>query len=207
MSVSLAGMFLKQLAGYFLRGALVLVPIAATLYIVWLILRTMDDIVPIGIPGVGILLTVILITLVGFLTSNVLGRTALDAMEGVFTRLPLVKLLYSSIKDLIGAFVGEKKRFDRPVAVSVVPGSHAKILGFITRDSLHMLGLHGQVAVYVPQSYNFAGNLVIVPKEQVEVLQTPSAELMTFIVSGGISGFGVGESLPPPPPAVASGAR
>jgi len=203
MSVSLVGM-LKQLVGYFLRGALVLVPIAATLYIVWLILKTMDDIVPIGIPGVGLLLTVLLITLVGFLTSNVLGRTALDAMEGMFTRLPLVKLLYSSIKDLIGAFVGEKKRFDRPVAVAVVPGSSAKILGFITRDSLHALGLHGQVAVYVPQSYNFAGNLVIVPKEQVEVLQTPSAELMTFIVSGGISGFGVGESLPPPPPGVAS---
>jgi uncharacterized membrane protein len=207
MSVSLAGMFLKQLAGYFLRGALVLVPIAATLYIIWLMLKTMDDIVQVGIPGVGLLLTVILITLVGFLTSNVLGRTALDAMEGVFTRLPLVKLLYSSIKDLIGAFVGEKKRFDRPVAVSVVPGSTAKILGFITRDSLHVLGLHGQVAVYVPQSYNFAGNLVIVPRDQVEVLQTPSAELMTFIVSGGISGFGVGESLPPPPPAVPSGAR
>ena len=204
MSVSLAGMVLKQLAGYFLRGALVLVPIAATLYIIWLILKTMDDIVPIGIPGVGLLLTLILITLVGFLTSNVLGRTALDAMEGVFNRTPLVKLLYSSIKDLIGAFVGEKKRFDRPVAVSVVPGSNAKILGFITRDSLHMLGLHGQVAVYVPQSYNFAGNLVIVPREQVEVLSTSSAELMTFIVSGGISGFGIGESLPPPPPAVAS---
>jgi uncharacterized membrane protein len=192
---------MRTFVGYFIRGALVLVPIAATLYIIWLILKTMDEILPIGIPGVGLLLTVLLITFVGFLTSNVLGKTALDAMERAFARLPLVKLLYSSIKDLIGAFVGEKKRFDRPVAVSLAPGNNLRVLGFVTRESLHVLGLHDQVAVYLPQSYNFAGNLLVVAREQVEVLQAPSAELMTFIVSGGISGFGVGESLPPPAPA------
>jgi uncharacterized membrane protein len=192
---------MKQLASYFLHGSFVLIPIAATVYIIAFILKALDSLMPVGIPGLGLVLTVALITLVGFLTSNVLGKTALEATERVMKRLPLVKLLYTSIKDLIDAFVGDKKRFDRPAAVRLGDTGSVKLLGFVTRDSLHALGLHDQVAVYLPQSYNFAGNVVVVPREQVELLDVPSAEIMTFIVSGGVSGFGVGQSLPPPAPA------
>ncbi|HXK18464.1 MAG TPA: hypothetical protein VNG33_11710, partial [Polyangiaceae bacterium] len=70
---------------------------------------------------------------------------------------------------------------------------------FVTRDGLHMLGMPEFVAVYFPQSYSLAGRLAAVPREQVELLDAPSAEVMTFIVSGGISGFGRGQSLVPPP--------
>lgn len=192
-------MTVKRLVGYFVRGCLVLAPLGLTVYILFTILRTIDQLLPIGIPGVGLLLTLVLVTLVGLLTSNVVGRTVLEATERALTSLPLVKLLYTSIKDLVRAFMGDKKSFDRPVAVTLHPGGGLKALGFITRDGLHVLDMPHHVAVYFPQSYNFAGYLAVVPRDQVEALDVSSAELMTFIISGGISGFGVGQSLLPPP--------
>lgn len=188
----------KRLIGYFVRGCLVLVPVGLTLYILFAILRTIDQLLPIGIPGVGLLLTLVLVTLVGVLTSNVVGRSVVEAAERVLKRLPLVKLIYSSIKDLIDAFMGDKKSFNRPVAVTLYPGSGLKALGFVTRDGLHTLGMPTHVAVYFPQSYNFAGYLAVVAREQVEPLDVNSAELMTFIISGGVSGLGVGQSVLPP---------
>ncbi len=191
----------RKLVGFFVRGSLVVIPLAATLYILWLILATLDQILPVGVPGLGLILTVTLITAVGFLTSNVVGRTFIETADRLLARVPLVKLLYSSIKDLIGAFVGEQKRFTHPVAVYLSPGSPVKVLGFVTRPGLHFLGMHDHVAVYLPQSYNFAGNLLLVPSALVEPLDANSADVMTFVVSGGVSGFGVGQSLPPPAPA------
>ncbi|MET0793084.1 MAG: DUF502 domain-containing protein [Polyangiaceae bacterium] len=191
-------MTVKRLVGYFVRGCLVLVPLGLTVYILFAILRTIDQLLPIGIPGAGLLITLILVTVVGALTSNVLGRSVVDSADRALKRLPLVKLIYTSIKDLIDAFMGDKKSFNRPVAVTLNPGSGLKALGFITRDGLHALDLPMHVAVYFPQSYNFAGYLAVVPREQVEALDVNSAELMTFIISGGISGLGVGQSVLPP---------
>jgi uncharacterized membrane protein len=191
-------MTVKRLVGYFVRGCLVLAPLGLTIYILFAILRTIDQLLPIGIPGAGLLLTLILVTLVGALTSNVVGRSVFDSTDRALKRLPLVKLIYTSIKDLIDAFMGDKKSFNRPVAVTLNPGSGLKALGFITRDGQHALELPLHVAVYFPQSYNFAGYLAVVPREQVEALEVNSAELMTFIISGGISGLGVGQSVLPP---------
>jgi uncharacterized membrane protein len=99
--------------------------------------------------------------------------------------MPLVKVLYNSIKDLIGAFVGDKKNFDKPVMVSLVPGSPARVLGFLTRE--HLSFADEYVAVYFPQSYNFAGNVVLCRREQITPLDVPSSDLMAFIVSGGVT--------------------
>jgi uncharacterized membrane protein len=184
---------MKTLLGYFWRGCLVLLPLAGTIYIAYVVFTSIDRILPIGIPGLGFVLTVAIVTLVGALTSNVVGRAVLDMTEAWFTKLPLVRLVYSSIHDLIDAFVGDKKRFDRPVAVALIPGSTCKALGFVTRDTLEKLGMTDQVAVYFPQSYNFAGNLLIVPRSQLERLDVSSTDLMTFIVSGGVSGLGVAQ--------------
>lgn len=192
-------MWLRKIPSYFLRGALVTTPLALTLYILGMVLVTIDRILPVGIPGMGLILTMGLVTLIGFLTSNVVGRGVLDATDRFLKRLPLVKLVYTSIKDLIGAFVGERRSFDRAVAVRLGPDSPFKVLGFVTRPGLAVLGMPHHVAVYLPQSYNFAGNLVVVPSELVEQLDVSSSELMTFIVSGGVSGLGVGQSLLPPP--------
>jgi uncharacterized membrane protein len=193
-------MNLRTVAKYFLRGALVTAPLGLTLYIIWTVLAAIDKILPLGIPGLGLVLTLLAITLIGLFTSNVVGRSVLDTAERGLAKVPLVKLIYSSIKDLIGAFVGDKKSFNRPVCVRLGGDDGPRLLGFVTRDNLVALGFPGFVAVYLPQSYNFAGNVVLVASEKVELLEVPSSELMTFIVSGGVSGFGFGQSMLPDPP-------
>lgn len=187
----------KRLVRYFVRGCLVLVPLGVTGYIIYFTLSSVDRLVPVGVPGVGFVLTVTIVTLVGMLTSNVVGKRVFQFTDRLLSGMPLVKLLYTSIKDLIRAFVGDHKSFDQPAAVVMTPGG-PRMLGFVTRDGLHALGLPDHVAVYFPQSYNFAGQLFIVAREQVELLDVSSSEVMTFIVSGGISGFGRGQSLVPP---------
>jgi len=99
----------------------------------------------------------------------------------------LVKLLYSAVKDMIEAFAGEKKSFDKPVIATIAPGGAVKIIGFVTQESLENLGLSDHVAVYLPQSYNFAGNVLLFPKEAITPLSIESSKAMAFIVSGGIS--------------------
>jgi uncharacterized membrane protein len=188
----------KRVIRYFIRGCLVSVPLAVTGWLIFVTLRFIDQLLPLGIPGLGLVVTLGLVTLIGLLTSNVVGRSVFQFTDKLLSGMPLVKLLYNSIKDLIRAFVGDHKSFDRPAAVALTPGG-ARVLGFVTRDALHMLGLPECVAVYFPQSYNFAGQLLVVPRNQVELLDAASAEVMTFIVSGGISGFGRGQSLVPPP--------
>jgi uncharacterized membrane protein len=191
---------MKKLIRYFVRGCLVLAPLVATIYIIFIGFTTIDQLLGLEVPGLGFFITLGLITLVGFLTSSVIGSGVVDITEAFMTRLPLVKLLYSSLKDLIGAFMGQRATFAHPVTVRISEASDIKALGFITRRSLAQLGLPGHVAVYVPQSYNVAGNLLLVPADRVETVDAPTSELVTFLVSGGISGLGVGYSLPPPPP-------
>jgi len=188
----------SRLVRYFVRGCLVSMPLAVTGWIIYVTLRFIDNLLPIGIPGLGIVVTLSLVTLIGLFTSNMIGKRVFQITDRALSGMPLVKLIYTSIKDLIRAFVGDHKSFDQPAAVALTPGG-ARVLGFVTRDGLHMLGMPEFVAVYFPQSYNFAGQLVVVPKSQVELLDAASSEVMTFIVSGGISGFGRGQSLVPPP--------
>jgi len=178
----------RRLLNYFLRGLVVLAPLAITLWITYEVFRRVDGLLGLSIPGLGFVLTIAVITLFGFFASSLLTRSWLAAVEAIFQRLPFVRLLYSSTRDMLDAFVGEKRRFDAPVAVTLTPGGTVKVLGFVTRDSLDELGLPGEVAVYLPQSYNFAGNLIIVPATQVQPIPAESSDVMTFIVSGGVSG-------------------
>lgn len=184
---------MNDLARNFFEGLLILVPVVTTLYVAWLVLQTIDGWLNIPIPGVGFLVTVGLITLTGRYASTVFVQKMLDVLERVLVKAPFVKILYTSLKDLIAAFMGEKRRFDQPVLVSLVPGGHAEAVGFVTRTDLKFLGLLDHVAVYFPQSYNFAGNILIFPKEQVHPLEAESADVMAFIVSGGVSGGQNGE--------------
>lgn len=186
----MAPMTPKALFRYFVRGCLVAAPLGLTIYIVYATLQAIDGLLPAPVPGLGLLITVVLLILVGFLTSNVIGRSVVEFADRMLQHVPLVKLVYTSIKDLVGAFVGEKKSFNRAAAVRLSADSPITVLGFVTRDSLSALSLPDHVAVYFPQSYNFAGNLLLVPRELVQPLDVPSSELMTFIVSGGISGLG-----------------
>ena len=178
---------MRKLTRYFIEGILFLVPVVATVYVFYLIFTKVDRLYRFPIPGMGFLLTLGIIMVIGFIASNVLTRGLLGIIDAAFARLPVTKMIYTSIKDLIGAFVGDKKGFNRPVAVELIEGSGAFVLGFVTREDLGRFGLHGHVAVYLPQSYNFAGNMLVVPAARVRPLATDSAEFMALIVSGGIT--------------------
>ncbi|MEA4926234.1 MAG: DUF502 domain-containing protein [Syntrophomonadaceae bacterium] len=184
---------MKRLVNYFFEGLLFMVPIALTLYIFYVLFIKIDGLLKIPLPGLGIIpgvgfvATILLITVVGFLVSNFLTKKLFIYVDRLLNRLPLVKLLYGSVKDLLNAFVGDKKSFNQPVLVKLSDESHAHVMGFITSDSLRNFGLDEYVAVYVPQSYNFAGQLLVFPREQVRPLDANSADMMTFIVSGGVA--------------------
>ena len=190
---------LTRFINYFLKGVVFLAPLAFTIYICVRIFTTIDGWLGIPIPGAGFAVTVLLITLFGFLAQSFLTRSALNVVENLLNRLPFVRLLYSSTRDLLNAFVGEKRRFDKPVLVAPYPGGVARALGFVTQESLAGLGLVDHVTVYLPQSYNFAGALLIFPTSAVTPVAADSADVMAFIVSGGVTtppGLPVRSQLP-----------
>ncbi len=183
----------KRLSGYFVRGLIFFIPAVVTIYLFYIAFVKLDRMLGLPIPGMGLLVTLAFITLLGFLASNFITRRILMMVDGLFEHIPLVKILYSSIKDITNALMGEKKTFDHPVLVSLSPDGSVKVVGFITKDTLEEWGLHDQVAVYLPQSYNFAGNLVVVPKERVTPLDAEGSEVLTFVLSGGVAGGKEGE--------------
>jgi len=190
---------MSRLLNHFFRGVVLLAPLAFTVYVCVRVFATIDGWLGIPIPGVGFVATVALITLFGFLASSFITRQMLSVVESVLERLPFVRLLYSSTKDLLNAFVGEKRRFDKPVLVAPFASGEARALGFITQETLSSMGMMEHVAVYLPQSYNFAGSLLIFPTSAVTVLDAESADVMAFIVSGGVTVPPVRRDLVPAP--------
>ncbi|MBI5099465.1 MAG: DUF502 domain-containing protein [Nitrospirae bacterium] len=178
---------MKKLTRYFLEGLLLLVPLAATIYVAYAILRKIDSIFEFKIPGVGFLVTILTITVVGFISSSLLTKRLMNFIDRTITRLPFVKMIYTAVRDLMNAFVGDKKSFNKPVLVKLSPGSNVHVIGFLTRESLENIGHADKVAVYLPQAYNFSGNLIIVSREQVIPLDVESGDIMAFIVSGGVA--------------------
>jgi uncharacterized membrane protein len=187
---------LRPLLRYFAQGVLLAAPMLLTLYLVITLMAAVDGMLHIPIPGLGLIVTLGLLTLMGFVASSVIGTRLLAQAEGLLRRVPLVKILYRALKDLVSAFVGDRKGFDRPVAVQL-PGGQARLLGFVTREEIPLAGFEQHVAVYFPQAYNFAGNLVFVPRASVQPLSIKSSELMSFIISGGIAGLQPPSIVPP----------
>ena len=184
---------MKKLPSYFIKGLLSFIPIAFTIYILIFVFSKTDGLLRnffnIKIPGLGIIIAVLLLTGIGFLSTNIFAKAVINFVDMIFRNVPFVKLVYNSIGDLINAFVDKKKGFKEPAIVTIYPNSGGKVLGFIITDDLSHFGLQNHVVVYVPQSYNFAGQTLIFPKENVvPIKNVPSSEVMTFIVSAGIAG-------------------
>jgi uncharacterized membrane protein len=177
---------MRTLTRSFAQGLLVLAPIAITLWVVVFTVTTLDEWLDTRIPGLGIVIAATGITIIGYLTGNVVGNKLLAWLEAGMQRVPLIRILYNALRDLFGAFVGGKRKFDKPVAVEI--NEHGlKVLGFLTSESFDDPQLEDHVSVYLPESYNFAGNLVVVPKARVRPLDADGAEFMAFIVSGGVT--------------------
>lgn len=178
----------KRIVSYFLRGLLFLTPITVTVYIIYQTILFLDNLIPVPIPGIGILMVLGLITFFGYLASLFFAKPLFEWLERGLIKIPLVNLIYTSIKDLMGAFVGDKKKFSSPVIVQV--SENLSRLGFITQEDMSVIGLSELMAVYFPHSYNVSGNVFLVPREKVKTLEgVKSSEVMKFMVSGGVSGL------------------
>lgn len=189
---------MRKIFFYFLQGLILVAPFGITIYIVVLIFRFFNnliagifgDLFPFNIPGFGLLVVFFAIAFLGLLARTVIARPVKKMWNKLLDKAPLLKLVYSSLKDLMNAFVGKEKKFNHPVRVKVNLVSDLEKLGFLTREDLLELGIEGKmVAVYFPHSYNFSGEMFIVPAEHVTPLDASPSEVMKFIVSGGAAGF------------------
>ena len=174
---------------YFFNGTLFIVPLVATVYFIIVSFQWLDSRLNLPYPGVGFAIILSVITLFGYFTSNFAFKTFSNWFDHGMNRIPLVKLIYSSIKDLLAAFVGDKKKFDRPVLVRINKENQLHRIGFVTQQDLTEFGLADMIVVYFPQSYAVAGDHFIVPKENVQPINIPGPMAMKFIISGGVSGF------------------
>ncbi len=181
--------FAGKLIRYFFNGTLFIVPLVATGYFFVQAFQWLDSRLNLPYPGVGFAIILGAITAFGYFTSNYAFQTFSNWFDHIINRIPLVKLIYSAVKDLLGAFVGDKRKFNKPVLVIINKENNIHQIGFITQPDLTELGLTEMVAVYFPHSYAFSGNHFLVLKENVKPLDISGSVAMKFIVSGGISGF------------------
>ena len=182
---------MKKLINYFLQGLLFVVPIVVTLYVLYQLIYWIDNLLPflskLNIPGLGLIAIFVLISAAGYIGSRFVRNPFFAYMEHLMERAPLVKLIYTSVKDLIAAFVGEKKSFNQPVAVKLERNSDTERIGFITQNDVKHLGFGSEkVAVYLPFSYSFMGELIIVPRENVRLLDSSGTDMIKFVISGGV---------------------
>lgn len=185
----------KKLIQYFFQGLLYLAPTAITIYIVFFIFIRIDSgvrnliekLIHINIPGIGIIVLLVLITFLGFLGQTIFFKPIRLIIDGIMVKAPLVKLIYSSIKDLMSAFVGHEKKFNKPVLVKVNLISNLEKMGFVTQTDLTEINIKDKVSVYFPHSYNFSGEMFIVPVEHITPLNISPTDAMKFIISGGVT--------------------
>lgn len=190
---------LKRIASYFFQGLLIIAPFLITVYVIYLFVTTVDNsindylegIIGRRIFGLGLLVGAIFITLIGFFSSTILFKFFFGAIDNLVNRTPLIKIVYSSLKDLFSSVFSDKKKFDQPALVNLIKDSGVYKLGFITQKDLSSLDIKDKIAVYLPHSYNFSGNLYIVDADLVKPLPegVSAADAMKFIVSGGVTEF------------------
>lgn len=187
---------MKTLLKYFAQGLLVTVPLAITVYVLYRVFFFVANLLgKVGLlihPYIDpvIILSIIFASLIllGWLASSVIFQTLFRLFEKTIEHAPVVKHIYSPIKDFMGAFVGAKKKFTKPVLVLTNPAAGIEEMGFITHEDMQDFGLKEKVAVYMPHSYAFSGRLFIVPKENIKpISDVTGAEAMKFIVSGGVT--------------------
>ena len=180
---------IRRTLRYFFSGTLFIVPLVATVYFFFESFRWLDGLLNLPYPGVGFAIIILIITGLGYLTTHYAFRTVTDLVDQGINRIPLVKLIYSSLRDLIGAFVGEKRKFDKPVLVEINKENKLYQIGFITQADLSELGLKDMVSVYLPHSYAISGVHYIIPREKITILRISGTVAMKYIVSGGVSGL------------------
>lgn len=196
---------MNKLIRYFLQGLLLISPIAITIYAIYvsfefidgLLIQYLTDLIGFKIPGLGLIIILTFITVIGVIGSSILLKPILNSLDKIISQAPLVKIIYTSIKDFMSAFVGKDKKFTEPVLVKLDKNLDIERLGFITQHDLTGLGIEAdKVAVYLPHSYTFSGNLIIVPVENIKPLNANSTEVMKFVVTAGVTAIQAPKSNP-----------
>lgn len=195
---------IKMLLQFFLQGIIVIAPFGITVYIVLYLFSAIDNILPniisfifprlltdaeghaIVMPGLGFLFVIVFVVLVGWLSSLFFVERLVSILDHALERTPGIRLIYSSIKDFLEAFAGNKKKFDKPVLVNVDAAAVWRV-GFITQKDASSFDLAEHVVVYVPHSYAISGITYIVPRENIRPIKATAAEAMKFVVSGGVT--------------------
>ncbi|MFL6561496.1 MAG: DUF502 domain-containing protein, partial [Bacillus sp. (in: firmicutes)] len=188
---------MKSIVKNFINGILTIVPIILVIYVIYKTFLFLDGLLGNTlkpylkedyIPGIGLLSTLILITVLGWLSTKYISGKIIGMIDVLIDKIPVVKTIYSVIKDTVQSFLGEKKSFSK-VALVVIPGTEMRSLGFITSEQLEDFysPLKDHVAVYIPQTFQVAGFTFLIPKEQVEIIDVKPEEAMKFILSGGMT--------------------
>lgn len=179
----------KKLLRFFIQGLIILAPIGITAYALYWLFEKVDGILRpyVNIPGLGFLLIIIFVILFGWISSSFIMGGALSFFDQLMQRTPGIKFIYTSTKDFFEAFAGEKRKFNKAVLASVF-AEEVWIVGFLTDDEMAKFDMGAEfVGVYVPQAYNFAGQLYILPRDKVKKIEhITSGEAMKYAVTGGV---------------------
>src|SRR6201996_7485686 len=196
----------RTLFRLFLQGLLILAPISVTIWILYSAFTLIDGIlpnmvytvapklfgtdaagIPRRIPGLGFVVFIGIALIVGYISPSWIVSRVVEFAESLLERTPGIKFIYSTVKDFFEAFAGNKRKFTKSVLVSVGEAEVWQV-GFITQEELREFGLQECVAVYIPQSYAFAGHLYFVKRDRVRILtDISSADAMKFAISGGVA--------------------
>jgi uncharacterized membrane protein len=191
---------------YFFQGLIILAPIVITAWAVISLFNFVDDILPNllhvlfpdfvkissqgepeKIPGLGFLVVVLIVLLVGYISSLFFVSKFVDLFDRVLERTPGIKIIYTTVKDFLEAFAGNKRKFNKPVLVNVDAADVWRV-GFITQNDLSQFDMNEHVCVYVPHSYAFSGITYFVRRERIRMIKdVNSSDAMKFIVSGGVT--------------------
>ena len=186
---------MNKILKYFLQGLVLIIPLGITVIVFIKLFQFFESLFSFaGFTSSSVLNTLIsvailiaFIILLGLLASSFVFKQLFSFLEEKLEHMPLIKHIYSPIKDFMNAFMGNKKRFTKPVLVLTNPLVNIQEIGFITQDDLSEWDIKDKIAVYLPLSYSLSGKLIIVPKEFVSPLNADGSEAMKFIVSGGVT--------------------
>jgi uncharacterized membrane protein len=176
---------------YFFQGIIIISPIAITGWAAYSIFDFVDTKIPNLPRGLGFLVVIASLIVIGWLGSTFfVWKFLIGFFDGILERTPFLKFIYTSVKEVVESFMGDKKKFNKPVMVRVRKEPEIRQIGFITQTDLSKLNMPGRVAVYMPHSYAVSGFMYIVQAEDVLPLDMNPSDAMKMAVSGGMAGYG-----------------
>lgn len=186
---------MNNILRYFLQGLVLFIPLGITIIVFVKLFQFFEGLFSfVGLTGspfvdtiISFACLVVFITIIGILASSFVFKKLFSFLEDRLEHAPFIRHVYSPIKDFMNAFMGNKKKFTKPVLVLTNPHANIQEVGFITQDDLTDWGISDKIAVYLPMSYSFSGRLIVVPKTQITILNVEGSEAMKFIVSGGVT--------------------